>query len=83
MALDGSQLRDPSIRLAGSYVNFLIVNGGIIAIILGDPLDGEAERILREVFPSTTWSWRYRAGEISWAVATSTASPSSNRRPSR
>ena len=31
VALDGSQLRDPSIRLAGSYVNFLIVNGGIIA----------------------------------------------------
>jgi len=51
VALDGSQLRDPSIRLAGSYVNFLIVNGGIIAPAFGDPLDGEAERILREVFP--------------------------------
>ena len=43
--------RDPSIRLAGSYVNFLIVNGGIIAPAFGDPLDGEAERILTEVFP--------------------------------
>ncbi|MDL0438466.1 agmatine deiminase [Stutzerimonas frequens] len=50
-ALDGSQPRDPSIRLAGSYVNFLIVNGGIIAPAFGDPLDGEAERILTEVFP--------------------------------
>lgn len=28
VALDGSQPRDPSVRLAGSYVNFLIVNGG-------------------------------------------------------
>ena len=50
-ALDGSQPRDPSIRLAGSYVNFLIVNGGIIAPAFGDPLDAEAERILAQVFP--------------------------------
>jgi len=51
VALDGSQLRDPAIRLAGSYVNFLIVNGGIIAPAFGDPRDGEAEAILRRVFP--------------------------------
>lgn len=49
--LVGSQPRDPSIRLAGSYVNFLIVNGGIIAPAFGDPLDAEAERILRRLFP--------------------------------
>lgn len=49
--LVGSQPRDPSIRLAGSYVNFLIVNGGIIAPAFGDPLDAEAERILRTLFP--------------------------------
>src|SRR3546814_15602221 len=51
LALDGSQPRDPSIRLAGSYVNFLIVNGGIIAPAFGDPLEAQAERILAQVFP--------------------------------
>ena len=39
----GSQERDPSIRLAGSYVNFLIVNGGIIAPKFDDAKDTEAE----------------------------------------
>ena len=48
---EGSQERDPSIRLAGSYVNFLIVNGGIIAPKFDDPRDAEAELILRRVFP--------------------------------
>ncbi|HAB62772.1 MAG TPA: agmatine deiminase, partial [Pseudomonas sp.] len=49
--LVGSQPRDPSIRLAGSYVNFLIVNGGIIAPSFDDPLDAEAEAILSRLFP--------------------------------
>jgi len=49
--LDGSQPRDPSIRLAGSYVNFLIVNGGIIAPSFDDPCDAEAEAVLRRLFP--------------------------------
>ncbi|MHB0807009.1 agmatine deiminase [Stutzerimonas nitrititolerans] len=49
--LAGSQPRDPSIRLAGSYVNFLIVNGGIIAPSFEDPFDAEAEAILRRLFP--------------------------------
>jgi agmatine deiminase len=47
----GSQPRDPSIRLAGSYVNFLIVNGGIIAPRFDDPLDAEAEAILARLYP--------------------------------
>jgi agmatine deiminase len=47
----GTQERDPSIRLAGSYVNFLIVNGGIIAPKFDDPKDAEAEAILRRLFP--------------------------------
>ncbi|AJE19835.1 Agmatine deiminase [Azotobacter chroococcum NCIMB 8003] len=47
----GSQPRDPSIRLAGSYVNFLIVNGGIIAPAFDDPRDAEAEALLRQLFP--------------------------------
>lgn len=47
----GSQPRDPSIRLAGSYVNFLIVNGGIVAPSFADPRDTEAEALLRRLFP--------------------------------
>ncbi len=47
----GSQERDPSVRLAGSYVNFLIVNGGIIAPSFDDPLDETARQILQRVFP--------------------------------
>jgi agmatine deiminase len=49
--VEGTQPRDPSIRLAGSYVNFLIVNGGIIAPRFDDPLDDEAEAILKRLFP--------------------------------
>ncbi|MDF3935190.1 agmatine deiminase [Pseudomonas citronellolis] len=49
--VEGSQERDPSIRLAGSYVNFLIVNGGIIAPSFDDPKDAEAKAILQRVFP--------------------------------
>ncbi|GLK92165.1 agmatine deiminase [Pseudomonas turukhanskensis] len=47
----GTQERDPSIRLAGSYVNFLIVNGGIIAPSFDDPKDAEAQAILQRLFP--------------------------------
>ncbi|KFX70726.1 agmatine deiminase [Pseudomonas taeanensis MS-3] len=47
----GTQERDPSVRLAGSYVNFLIVNGGIIAPSFNDPLDEEARAILQRLFP--------------------------------
>lgn len=47
----GSQPRDPSVRLAGSYVNFLIVNGGIIAPSFDDPKDDEAREILQQLFP--------------------------------
>ena len=47
----GSQERNPSVRLAGSYVNFLIVNGGIIAPSFDDPLDETARQILQKLFP--------------------------------
>ncbi len=47
----GTQPRDSSVRLAGSYVNFLIVNGGVIAPSFGDPEDAEAEAILKKLFP--------------------------------
>ncbi|MCQ4267460.1 agmatine deiminase [Pseudomonas stutzeri] len=48
---EGSQTRAATIRLAGSYVNFLIVNGGIVAPSFDDPHDSEAEAILRRLFP--------------------------------
>lgn len=47
----GSQERSPQVRLAGSYVNFLIVNGGIIAPSFDDPKDEEARAILQRLFP--------------------------------
>src|SRR5690606_30353179 len=47
----GSQPREPSIRLAGSYINFLIVNGGIIAPAFDDPRDSVAQALLEELFP--------------------------------
>ena len=47
----GSQERHPSVSLAGSYVNFLIVNGGIIAPSFDDPLDSQAQALLQQLFP--------------------------------
>ncbi|WP_407313340.1 agmatine deiminase [Pseudomonas sp. nanlin1] len=47
----GSQERNPSVRLAGSYVNFVFVNGAVIAPSFADPLDAEAETILQRLFP--------------------------------
>ncbi len=49
--VEGSQRRDPSVRLAASYINFLIVNGGIIAPCFDDPCDAVAEALLRRLFP--------------------------------
>ena len=48
--LPGTQPRSPEIRLAGSYVNFLIVNGGIIAPAFDDPQDDSARQILEQLF---------------------------------
>ncbi|QKE65359.1 agmatine deiminase [Aquipseudomonas campi] len=47
----GTQERSPAVRLAGSYVNFLIVNGGIITPSFDDPKDEEARAILQRLFP--------------------------------
>ncbi|MFN3580666.1 MAG: agmatine deiminase family protein, partial [Pseudomonas sp.] len=47
----GTQPRDPSIRLAGSYVNFLIVNDGIVAPSFDDPQDEVAKALLEQLFP--------------------------------
>lgn len=44
--------REPGTRLAASYVNFYIANGGIIAPQFGDKKwDNEAVRVLSEAFP--------------------------------
>ncbi|TVQ16985.1 MAG: agmatine deiminase [Spirochaetaceae bacterium] len=47
----GSRERTPLDRLAGSYVNFYIANGGIIAPAFDDYKDAEAEAILHRLFP--------------------------------
>lgn len=47
----GTQPRDPSIRLAGSYVNFLIINGAVIAPSFDDPKDRAAQALLADCFP--------------------------------
>ncbi|ODC03794.1 agmatine deiminase [Terasakiispira papahanaumokuakeensis] len=49
--LQRSQKRDPSIRLAGSYINFLMVNGGVVAPAFGDEQDAVAREILQQCFP--------------------------------
>ncbi|KAI4990840.1 hypothetical protein ZWY2020_039211 [Hordeum vulgare] len=38
-------------RLAGSYVNFYIANGGVVAPAFGDRWDEEARKVLEKVFP--------------------------------
>ncbi|VAI17626.1 unnamed protein product [Triticum turgidum subsp. durum] len=38
-------------RLAGSYVNFYIANGGVVAPAFGDKWDEEARKVLEKVFP--------------------------------
>ncbi|WP_263143103.1 agmatine deiminase [Pseudomonas sp. RIT-PI-AD] len=50
-ALSGSQAREATSRLAGSYVNFLIVNGGIVAPSFDDPHDEDARALLQRLFP--------------------------------
>ncbi|KAK3142353.1 hypothetical protein QOZ80_4BG0345440 [Eleusine coracana subsp. coracana] len=43
--------REPGTRLAASYVNFYIANGGIVAPEFGDKWDKEARKVLQQVFP--------------------------------
>ncbi|MDH2436009.1 agmatine deiminase [Pokkaliibacter sp. MBI-7] len=49
--VEGSQERTTESRLAGSYVNFLFVNGGIIAPCFDDPRDEEARAVLERICP--------------------------------
>ena len=43
--------REEGDRLAASYVNFYIANGGIVFPLLGDPNDELAEETLKKAFP--------------------------------
>lgn len=48
---DGEDVREPGERLAASYVNFYISNGGVIVPQFGDENDRTAVRILSDLFP--------------------------------
>ncbi len=49
--MDGEPTRSPGERLAASYVNFYIANGGIILPAFGDPADEQAAAVLQRCFP--------------------------------
>ncbi|MGI6031255.1 MAG: agmatine deiminase [Eubacteriales bacterium] len=48
---DGEPTREEGERLAASYVNFYIANGGIVMPAFDDPMDEVAAEILRKLFP--------------------------------
>jgi agmatine deiminase len=48
---EGSIPRRPGDLTAASYLNFLIVNGGVVMPAFGDPRDDEAKRTLERLFP--------------------------------
>jgi agmatine deiminase len=50
-AVDGTLPRNAGDRLAASYVNFYIANGGIVAPSFNDPADAVAHEILQQAFP--------------------------------
>jgi agmatine deiminase len=50
--VDLQTVRDINSRLAGSYVNFLIANGAVIAPQFGTDTDEPAREVLTRVFPS-------------------------------
>lgn len=49
-AIEGSQLRQPGDRMAASYVNFYIANGGIVAPVFDDPHDRAALETLQRLY---------------------------------
>jgi agmatine deiminase len=51
-AVAGTLPRQPGDRLAGSYINFYIANGGVVAPVFADPHDSAALRALRALFPT-------------------------------
>jgi agmatine deiminase len=49
--VDGTYPRMAGDRLAASYINHFIANGGVIVPVFGDPMDGEALAVLAEAYP--------------------------------
>lgn len=49
-AVDGTLPREEGDRLAASYVNFYIANGGVVFPMFNDPNDEKAKKLLEEVF---------------------------------
>ncbi len=47
----GTKQRPPGDRLAGSYVNFFIANGGIVMPLLDARTDRQAASLLKKIFP--------------------------------
>lgn len=50
-AVAGTLLRQPGDRMAGSYINFYIANGGVIVPTFDDPHDQAALETLQKSFP--------------------------------
>jgi agmatine deiminase len=50
-AVEGTLPRRPGDRMAGSYINFYIANGGVVAPTFDDPHDGAALEALQRLFP--------------------------------
>ena len=51
ISVEGTLPRRAGDRMAASYVNFYIANGGIVAPTFGDPHDAAALAALRGLFP--------------------------------
>ncbi len=51
---DGYEGRAPGKRMAGSYINFYIANGGIVMPGFGVPQDGPARAVVQSLFPKRT-----------------------------
>lgn len=50
-SVDGTLPREEGDRLAASYINFYIANGGIVMPFFNDPRDKEAAAVLKKLFP--------------------------------
>jgi agmatine deiminase len=52
--VEGTLPRGGGDRLAGSYINFYIANGGVVVPVFDDPYDGSALERLQKLFPNRT-----------------------------
>lgn len=51
LAVDGTYPRREGDRLAASYINFILCNGGAVVPTFGDPNDEKAMKLLQELMP--------------------------------